>query len=250
MEWNTLERTSKENGSRLSLAELAELRHGTYLLFGLLFHHPEDDQLADLVAAAEDMRRAGELARDFPFYRSWIGVLDRVMRRTEEEQRLLEEQYIDLFQVAVSHTPCPLYESAYVDRTGRLTGWITSRVEQSYAAGGLTLSASGNRELPDHAGTELEFMSLLCAQEAQAWGDGHVDEATGSLDLQKTFLEEHLRHWFPRLAQRLRLTAEPTSFYRRLADATLAFVVHDADLVGALMEESTSFADPGGAVPR
>ncbi|KKL62647.1 hypothetical protein LCGC14_2183120, partial [marine sediment metagenome] len=69
-----------------------------------------------------------------------------------------------------------------------------------------------------------------------------ADEATDSLTLQRTFLEQHLHRWFPQLARRLRSVATETSLYRRLADATLAFVVHDADLVGALVEEGLASA--------
>lgn len=222
----------------VSLAELAGLRRATYRLFGLLFHHPGEAQLAQLPRAAEEMRQYADLASDFAFYHSWLGVLDLAASLPGGDAPRLQEEYVGLFEVASSHPPCPLNESAYLGDKGRLAGWVMSDVERSYAAGGLALSGSAGDEPADHAGLELEFMSLLCAGEAEAWEAERAEQAADVLVLEKAFLEQHLRRWFPRLARRLRSVAAPESTYPRVADAALAFVVHDADLVGALAEEA------------
>jgi TorA maturation chaperone TorD len=217
-----------------SLAELAGLREATYRLFGLLFQPPSDEQLAEVAVAADASRRRVDLARNFAFFRSWIDIVDSAGHLTEGDRERLQGEYVELFDLAVSHPPCPLHESAYLGGNGSLSGWIVSDVERSYAAGGLALSASAKGEHADHAGLELEFMALLCAREGRSWDSGQAEEADGLLGLERSFLERHPRRWLPRLTRRLRSVAPQQSLYRRVAEAAVPFVVHDANLVAAL----------------
>jgi TorA maturation chaperone TorD len=154
---------------------------------------------------------------------------------SDEESAKLEAEYVDLFVLSVSHAPCPLHESAYLDRTGRNSGLVVVAVERAYAAAGMALSPSDG-ELPDHAGAELGFLSHLCAEEAQAWKARRPAEAVGLLRSQKRFLDQHLLRWMPMLQRRVSGSAGPTCIYRDIVDAAQAFVVHDRDLIGLLAQ--------------
>lgn len=229
--------------SSASLADVATLRQQTYLLFGSLFYHPDDELLAKIAAAADELCRGDELARCFPFYRRWRTLLGSLAELTFDDLPKLQEEYVDLFQVATSHEPCPLYESAYLDRTGRATGWIVSQVERSYASAGVGLSAVAGGELPDHVGLEMEFMSVLCEREVAGRRDGEGDAVAETLVLERGFLEQHPARWVALLADRIRHTAAEDSLYPRLGSATAAFVAHDRDLLAALTD------DRGGEAP-
>ena len=222
-----------EGATGASLADIAELREQVYLLLGLLFHHPDDAQLGGLTLLVGELGGKRELARDFAFQPALAALLDSLSGLTEARLQALRGEYAELFQLATDRAPCSLYESAYVDRTGRMAGWVTSSVERSYAAAGFGLSELAGGELPDHAGLELEFMALLCGKEAEARRNGEEDAALSALGSQRSFLHQHLARWLPRAARQVGRLAAPGSFYGRLADAARAYVLHDRGLVGS-----------------
>jgi TorA maturation chaperone TorD len=224
---------SRDGSGRGSLADLAQARRGTYGLLGSLSLYPEANGVDWQVRLARALRDGSGPLRGFPFYPRLRSVLDSLAGMSEEESARLEEEYVDLFVLGVSHPPCPLHESAYVDRTGRNSGLVMVAVERAYAAAGTALSPPGG-DLPDHAGAELGFLSHLCAQEAQAWKARRPAEAVGLLRSQKQFLDQHLLRWFPMLLRRVSGSVGPTCIYRDIVDAAHAFVVHDRDLIGLL----------------
>ena len=71
---------------------------------------------------------------------------------------------------------------------------------------------------PDHIGTELRFMSVLCFREMEAWRDGDESAARNVLERELEFLDEHISQWIPQLCDRL---AESTTQAYYLAVATL-----------------------------
>lgn len=107
-------------------------------------------------------------------------------------------------------------------------------VERAYTAAGLALPPSAQGELPDHAAFELEFLSHLGSQEAQAWEARRREEAVGLLRVQGQFLDRHVLRWFPALLHRVSVGAGPASFYRQLVETANAFAVHDRDLAWLL----------------
>lgn len=214
-------------------ADLAELRRTVYEFLGSLFLYPSEDDIADLVAASVEVRRESDLMADLPFLPRLRVVLDLLEELAEDAGKRLEEEYIDLFVVGASQAPCPPYESAYVDGKGLEKGLVAVEVERAYAASGARLATPG--ELPDHAALELAFLSVLCAEEAQAWREAHLERARDCLRRERAFHDEHLQRWFPTFARRVSGVAQ-TSFYRQLAGAARAFVIHDRGLIQALLE--------------
>ena len=94
------------------------------------------------------------------------------------------------------------------------------------------------KELPNHIGVELSFMSFLCEREAAAIrneeGNALQDQGKGMAatsgryrELQITFLQEHLNEWFPQLRQSIQANTK-SPFYRGLALITEEFLARDA----------------------
>jgi TorA maturation chaperone TorD len=159
--------------------------------------------------------------------------LDLLLELTREQTEGLEQEYLALFGRSNAKARCPLHESDYVDRTGLQRGLVAVVVEQAYAAAGLTLSPAARGELPDHAAFELEFLSHLCAKEANAWEHDRPEEVADVLRVQRNFLDRHLLLWLPALVRNVQV-AGPAGFYRDIADVAHAYVVHDRDLIGVL----------------
>jgi putative dimethyl sulfoxide reductase chaperone len=108
---------------------------------------------------------------------------------------------------------------------------VVAAVTTAYRNAGLAVVPSFG-ELPDHAGTELEYMGLLCREEAEAWERDELPETLAWLEREADFLDQHLGCWFPRFAERV--TREDDGIYRAATEATWAFVAHDRGLVAAL----------------
>jgi putative dimethyl sulfoxide reductase chaperone len=215
-------------------ADLAELRTRAYGLLGSLFLYPGEQEIAGLLAEAAALRRQRDLLDAFPFFPQLCAVVDLVESLTDEARLRLEEEYVELFAIGTSQVPCPPYESSYVDPTGLDRGFVAVEVDRAYAASGAALVSPD--ELPDHVALELAFLSLLCAEEEQAWRDDRVEQAARCLDRQRAFHDEHLQRWLPTFTRQVGLAAAPTSLYRQAAEAARAFVTHDRDLIHVLAE--------------
>lgn len=209
------------------------MRQATYRLLAMLFRYPSDELRASALALAVELEPESDAVRAFPFCSPWRGLLDALRDLGDEAGGRLEAEYLDLFLL---RELCPLYEAAYLDGSG--SGWavVSAEVERAYAASGVALAPDANGELPDHVALQLEFLAHVCAEEALAWRDGLTALAVDCLERERAFLDRHLGHWLPLLAQRVGRVSGPTSFYRRLAEAADAFVDHDRDLIRALAE--------------
>jgi putative dimethyl sulfoxide reductase chaperone len=139
-----------------------------------------------------------------------------------------------------------------------------------YRAFGMEPGAeSGERQ--DHLSVELEFMSVLTAQEAGLLGATAGHEAIAVCrDAQRKFLREHLGRWTPAFARRLRRAVGDRAL-GLLADLALAFIewecarfgvaLGSAELLLRPADEAASLCDgcgltqtlpgaPGNATPH
>ena len=119
----------------------------------------------------------------------------------------LSKEHTRLF-VGPSGPPCPPYESVYRDREGgefgKVLGPTTRAVVKWYETHDLGLDPEWP-DMPDHIGTELEFLSYLTAE--------------GEEEAAEQFLQEHPQMWFGEFLTAVREESrEP--FYRALAEAT------------------------------
>ena len=111
----------------------------------------------------------------------------------------LAEEHVRLFARQVLSPP---YEASY--GPDRAFGRVKDMAELAslYAAFGVRV-AEREKELPDHVGVELGFLSFLCAKESYAHQTGNQDEALVCRAARGRFLTDHARRWLPALAERL-----------------------------------------------
>jgi putative dimethyl sulfoxide reductase chaperone len=127
----------------------------------------------------------------------------------------LLDEYERLF-VGPGRTPCPPYESLWVDgqprlEQGRLMGAPTVAVADLYRTLGLDVSTAAH-ELPDHVAIELEALAVALG------ADGPAGEAA-----RRALLHEHLLGWLPALCAAVEREARQP-FYAVLARVTTAWV--------------------------
>ncbi len=233
----TRESTSKKD---LDLADLARFRQAVYRIFSTVLLYPDEERLGDVASVAGELIEQDEFPATFPFFIQWRELLDRLRSLADLDPAKVQEEYVSLFLASSDYSPCLPYESAYVE-SGSASGWAAVKLDRVYAAAGLSISSSFS-EAPDHVAVELEFMSFLCDQEAEAWEGRRLSEGTGALKHEAKFLDQHLTRWFPAFARGV-VRKNGSEIYTAVASSVQTFVVHDSDLVKALMERFESIVD-------
>ncbi len=156
-----------------------------------------------------------------------VGEVESAVRQLEADQVGLEEEHTYLFNRQVQTS---LYEGSYgPERVHRRLRSI-EELASLYAAFGYRVGG-GQRELPDHGGVELEFMSLLCAKEVYALDNGLTAAAGVCRDARHNLLSNHLAGWFPLFVEKLRSTAR-IGFYLAVAGAALALIEQQCEELG------------------
>jgi len=185
---------------------LAAARSSIYGLFQDALTYPNDEVREGLAGGelVELMRKGLELAEvDFtPAQESWTALQE--VGSTED----LAVEYTRLFDAGASGPPCPLYGGLYGgDRMKKMEEAV-----RFYNHFGLTTSEA-ERELPDHLGTQLEFMHYLTYREAEAL---HAERDAGPYRrAQRDFVARHLGRWIPKLCERLE-EQQANDFFRSL----------------------------------
>jgi TorA maturation chaperone TorD len=126
------------------------------------------------------------------------------------------------------------HESVQLKRgSGILWGPETSAVRQAYRAAGFDMGEA-ETDIPDHICVELDFLSLLAKEEAQAWaGQNHIFTAK-FLQLQHSFISDHLGKWAARFCTKVKEEAE-FFFYPAFANLLRGFLSGEkAEIVNRL----------------
>lgn len=105
-----------------------------------------------------------------------------------------------------------LFESVY--RTGKLMQDCTFDIARLYYDAGLRVNDDFDL-LPDHIALEMEFMSYLSLQEAQALSANDISKAACAQDLQEKVLTHHLMFFAFRLSQALQMHGR-SGFYQTI----------------------------------
>lgn len=109
------------------------------------------------------------------------------------------------------------HESVQLKRgSGILWGPETPIVRQAYRDAGFDMGET-ETDIPDHLSVELDFLSLLAKEEAQAWADQDKDGAAKVLKFQHEFISQHLGKWASGFCAKVKEQAE-FSFYPAFAD--------------------------------
>jgi len=211
-------------------AGVSVTRQGLYRFFGGALLSPVPGLREALCGAVEYLDGLG--LEHFPFLAEWRDL--RTVLETAAGPDLNTE-YVRLFASGVDGALCPPTESWYLaEAKGGGIATLVSDVEQAYREWGF--SAANSAEPPDHASTELELMSALCAREAEAWRSGVTPEVAHCLHAEDRFLRTHLAVWFPHFADRV-AAVDAASFYAAVVRTANAFVLHEVDLVRSLVRQ-------------
>lgn len=103
----------------------------------------------------------------------------------QENNEQLQGEYTRLFVTGYPKTPCPPYESFFME--GRLLGPNSTKVQAIYEEWGMTCDTG----LVDHISTELEFLAFLASA---ATLDSTREDACKAYEL---FIRNHLSQWLP-----------------------------------------------------
>ncbi len=145
----------------------------------------------------------------------------------EKLEEAISVEFTRLLRGVKQHySPPPPYESVYREEGGRVFGELSVEVHREYRRFGLDLVSGLENEPPDHISFELEFMHLLCRQEAEAWERDDEDKALKFLGAEKAFSEEHLLTWLHRFCDEVK-KYDRLGLFGGLADLTEVWVSFD-----------------------
>lgn len=133
----------------------------------------------------------------------------------EELQVAHAELFIGPFELKASP-----YGSTYLEKTRRVMGDSTMEVLKHYQKAGLEVDI---KQPPDHIAIELEFLSYLCALEAEALQAGDLKQTAELQVERKIFLGTYVLPWMPEFIKNIRSGTE-NKFYLGLADCCEMFL--------------------------
>ncbi len=197
--------------------EDAVARSAVYKLIAEAFEYP-DDEYAQRVREGKFARALeeafGALAPEL------CDDVEREALRDAGEDDALAIEYTRLFDVGASGPPCPLYGGLY----GGARMKTMEEAVRFYNHFGLKLSERP-RELPDHLGTQLEFLHYLAFREAEALESG--DDSGAYRRALRDFVERHPGSWVPKLLDRLE-QQRPMAYFLELVRQLARFLSHEA----------------------
>lgn len=225
------------------LAETARFRQGVYRLLAGLLLYPVAGRLDAALEGAREIDLQSKCLADPGPYSGWMLLLGALESAVGKDLLEVQNEYVRLFVAGSGGVPCSPYESVYSNRQGYSAGWAMAHLDQEYASAGLGL-APNLSEMPDHAAVELEFMSFLCRQAADAWERGADREAAQVTAWQASFLDRHLARWFPEWAGGV-AESDDEGTYSVVAVTARAFIDLDRRLIGRFLDEYREMPEPG-----
>ncbi len=129
-------------------------------------------------------------------------------------------EYTRLF-IGPYKLPSPPWESVYTSPKRLMMQEAADEVQNIYRAAGLTVNSRDI--MPDHIGTELNFLSILF-QRINTDGGGTNDY----INIAEKFLNEHLMKWVPQFTRDMEEAAD-VLFYKALARMTRNVLVSIGD---------------------
>ena len=204
---------SREKQSR---KDVADHRSNIYGLLALVYRQ---EVTPDLLSQIKGPRFLGVF--------SDLGVEGMEAFLQSSEEKLIEDlavEYARLFLGPGTHISP--HESVHHQREdgdwGTLWGAATVDVKKFIEATGLEYEPD-YKGMPDHISVEFEFMAALAQREAQAWAEDDKKGARRYLDVQQTFIKDHLVQWIPDFCEKVSQQAE-LPFYRAVAELTQSFI--------------------------
>lgn len=126
------------------------------------------------------------------------------------------------------------FESVYTNERRLMMQEARAEVLKTFRENNLKRGAWNEGE--DHIALELEFVQRTSLRAVEALRAGDEDEAVRQLQVQRTFVGEHLLNWVPMLVADMKGFAK-TKFYQGLAVLTQGFLEEDAALLDELLAD-------------
>ncbi len=224
----------------IARGDLARFREATYQVVSQTFLYPKAERLKAVASVAGELWKASDALAPLAFFVRWREMLGVLQQINQQDARAIQGRYVSLFAANSTGVPCQPYESAYREPSGEGAGWVLAQLEGTYAAAGVSV-AGRTGVMPDHVSVEMEYLAFLCGQEAEAWEQERVSEASAALGKQKRFLGRHLSVWFPLFARRV-AAADGGGVFATISDGAQAFMGFDIDLIDALLQATPAEA--------
>lgn len=145
------------------------------------------------------------------FLQDLKNAIDKIDTSSNRELEDLLWEYTRLF-IGPYRLPCPPWESVYTSPKKLMMQEAAAEVQNIYRATGLTINTSDI--MPDHIGTELNFLSILFQRINTVVGG-----TNDYIKIAEKFLNEHLMKWVPRFTRDMEEAAD-VLFYKALARGT------------------------------
>lgn len=181
-----------------STAELTTAlgRSALYTFLSRALSYPTPENRADLYEIIAPLALAIETGDD---------TIDRLVREVADGLSApledLRRTHIHVF-THIEPPDYPPYETGFDRADAFRQSSVMADVAGFYRAHGLRVGGE-ERERPDHAVTELEFMGFMARKEAYALENLGEDEVQECRRTQISFLRDHLGRWAPALGRRL-----------------------------------------------
>jgi len=202
--------------------ELLVLKEGIYSYLSSVFNLAPDEKLLNIMSNNEVREVFEQISSE--------AVKFLTENHNPEEVRL---DFNSLFMVPGDRYVTP-YESVYVDEPPvdgsrgnkrLLMGPSAVEVQKFYTRAGFKLS-DRNKELPDYAGVELQFVADLIKEERSKRENGNQEEALILERLRKEFIKNHLGRWFVPLCDEI-IKKAATNFYKGIGIFTKAVILQE-----------------------
>lgn len=217
---------------REMLIKLSEQRMATYHLLARLFRTEIDEELLEELKAMRFPVSTGNAKVD-EGYRKIASYLSNTWENSVTELavdyvRTFIGHGVDAFSAAYP------FESVYTSKKRLLMQDARDEVLAVYRSVGLAKQDSW-KEGEDHIALELEFEQIICSRIIDALREGDDETSFSLLEIQKTFLEDHLCAWVPMMTADAKRFAQ-TGLYEGLAFLTEGFLETDLEFLEELLE--------------
>ncbi|HQR73518.1 MAG TPA: molecular chaperone TorD family protein [Sulfurovum sp.] len=207
------------------IKEEIENRITLYALISRLMMTEVDSAFLDTIESNE------ALLSLFPHYQTW----EKRSKYTNET--LIAEQYNVDFANLFLLDLIP-YESFYTRDDQMIESGGDNPVLDLYNEYGFRVELDKARVVsPDHIGVELEFMYMLCMAQQRAFDADDKEGICELLDVQKSFLQEHLLEWAPLFLINAKKESR-TPLYHDGAELTLEFLLSDFEYITQTLQSN------------
>lgn len=220
--------------------ELRErVRSSTYYHLARLFELPDtflvEEQVFGRLATALEAVNPAAAGHAAELARAW----------DEEGRERVRRDHLKLF-VGPEQLLAPPYGSIYLDGQREVLGPSTMDAARLYREAGLQ-KAEDLKDAPDHVRVELDFMHTAIERTLSAIDAGDFAWAERLVEIQVTFLQQHLSRWVVPFGKVIR-TGAATAYHRHLADLLEAVVKQEyLEDAPAMLEEFRALRAEAGS---